>query len=432
MQTAVQPPALEVFLNGRRVGRLRKASSGATDFQYHPDWLAWSSTFPISLSLPLRTARYTGERVLAVFENLLPDPTDLREKIAAETGAAGTDAYSLLAAIGRDCIGALQFLPEGDEPGAAGATEGEELTEAGLAALLRNLGRFPLGLDQSGAFRISLAGAQEKTALLKKDGLWFRPLGSTATTHILKPAMGRSGGIDLQHSVGNEHFCLRVLGYLGLPTARTEILQVEDIRVLAVERFDRRWASDGRLLRLPQEDFCQALSVPSHRKYEHHGGPGVGDLLNLLRASDDPVADRATLLKAVIGFWLLAATDGHAKNFSLFLYPGGGFRLTPLYDVLSVQPLLESRQVLTSRTPMAMSVGGEAKIDRIRPAHFIETAEAAGLGRSIVQGIFDDLQAQGGKAVERARQELAGALPEQEAEAILSGFQTRLKQLETA
>lgn len=432
MPPAAQPPVLEVFLNGRRVGLLRKAANGATDFQYHPDWLAWPSTFPISLSLPLRTARYTGERVLAVFENLLPDPADLREKIAAETGAAGTDAYSLLATIGRDCVGALQFLPEGADPGAAGATAGEALTEAGLAALLRNLGRFPLGLDQSGAFRISLAGAQEKTALLKKDGRWHRPLGSAATTHILKPAMGRSGGIDLQNSVGNEHFCLRFLDYLGLPTARTEILQVEEITVLAVERFDRLWARDGRLLRLPQEDFCQALSVPSHKKYEHYGGPGVGDLLNLLRASDDPATDRAVLLKAVIGFWLLAATDGHAKNFSLFLYPGGGFRLTPLYDVLSVQPLLETRQLLASRTPMAMSVGGEAQVDRIGPAHFIETAEASGIGKSIVHGIFDDLLGTGAKAMTRARRELAGALPEPEAEAILSGVQRRLKLLEAA
>ena len=115
---------LNVFLNSRLVGRLLRERSGAVSFQYDSSWLAWEHVLPISLSLPLRDQAYSGAPVIAVFDNLLPDNNDLRRQIAARTRAEGTDAYSLLGAIGHDCVGALQFLPDGRDPGPAGGVEG--------------------------------------------------------------------------------------------------------------------------------------------------------------------------------------------------------------------------------------------------------------------------------------------------------------------
>jgi len=259
---------LNVFLNGRLVGRLRRQASGAIDFQYDENWLAWEQAFPVSLSLPLREDRFIGDPVIAVFDNLLPDNEDIRRRLAERVRAGGYDAYSLLAAVGRDCVGALQFLPDGTDPGPAGGIEGRPLADDEIAAILGDLRRTPLGVDESEEFRLSLAGAQEKTALLCWQDRWQVPHGSTATTHILKPEIGRlPNGIDLSQSIENEHLCMRLTASFGLPAARTEIREFSGRRALVVERFDRLHTRDGRLLRLPQEDCCQALSVPPPRKY---------------------------------------------------------------------------------------------------------------------------------------------------------------------
>ena len=198
---------LSVFMNGRLVGRLRRESSGAIDFQYGGPWLAWDNALPVSMSLPLREDRYVGEPVIAVFDNLLPDSDAIRRRMAERVHAEGYDAYSLLAAVGRDCVGALQFLPEGGDPGPAGSVAGRPVEDAEIAAVLNDLETSPLGLDESGEFRISLAGAQEKTALLHWDGKWQVPHGATATTHILKPETGRrANGIDLS-SASKTNIC---------------------------------------------------------------------------------------------------------------------------------------------------------------------------------------------------------------------------------
>jgi serine/threonine-protein kinase HipA len=182
--------ALNVFLNGRLVGILRRESTGAIDFRYEPDWLAWESTFPISLSLPLREDRYIGTPVINVFDNLLPDSDPIRKRVAERVGAEGTDAFSLLTALGHDCVGALQFLPDGIDPGPVGSADGKAVSEEDIADIIKNLASAPLGMSEDVDFRISIAGAQEKTALLRKDGRWFKPTGTTATTHILKPQIG--------------------------------------------------------------------------------------------------------------------------------------------------------------------------------------------------------------------------------------------------
>src|SRR5262249_44123673 len=178
---------LNVFLNARLVGRLRRRAGGAIDFTYDPSWLAWQNTMPISLSLPLRENRYVGEPVIAVFDNLLPDSDGLRRRIAESVRADGTDAFSLLTALGHDCVGAVQFLSDGVAPGPAGVLAGKPVERNEIARLLGDLAATPLGVGEDKDFRISIAGAQEKTALLHWKNKWHKPSGTAATTHILKP-----------------------------------------------------------------------------------------------------------------------------------------------------------------------------------------------------------------------------------------------------
>ncbi len=421
---------LNVYLNSRLVGRLRRQASGATDFQYDPDWLAWEHAIPVSLSLPLREDRYTGERVLAVLDNLLPDNEPIRRRIAERLQAGGYDAYSLLAKTGRDCAGALQFLPEGEEPGAPGVVKASPVDDATIARKLGDLATSPLGIEADEDFRISIAGAQEKTALLFRKGKWQVPHGTTPTTHILKPQIGKlRNGIDLSQSVENEFLCMRLAVAFGLPTAKVEIADFAGTRALVVERFDRQWTEDGRLLRLPQEDCCQALSVSPTRKYENEGGPGIQQVLDLLRASDDPETDRRMFLKAQILFWLLGATDGHAKNFSVFLRPGGRFVLAPLYDVMSAQPALDAKQLSRNKMKLAMVVGKNRHdvIDRILPRHFIQTAEKGGLVGGEVEAILAELAEAGEGAIDRVRRALPKGFPEVLTESIVGGLRKRLK-----
>jgi serine/threonine-protein kinase HipA len=419
---------LNVFLNSRLVGTLRRESTGAIDFQYAKDWLAWENTFPVSLSLPLREDRYIGAPVINVFDNLLPDSDAIRKRVAERVGAGGTDAYSLLTALGHDCVGALQFLPDGIDPGKAGATDGNPVTDNDVAAIINNLAAAPLGMGEDEDFRISIAGAQEKTALLRKDKKWFKPAGTTATTHILKPQIGQiPNGIDLSNSVENEYLCLKLLAALGVPTAQTEIADFGNRRTLIVERFDRRWTSDGRLLRLPQEDICQALSVPPTRKYQSDGGPGMRDIIQLLKGSDTPEQDIATFMRACILFWMLGATDGHAKNFSITLGPGGRFHMTPLYDVLTAQPSLDAGQIQQKKFKLAMSVGKNRHypVDTIMRRHFLQTAELAGVGSPLMRSIFEDLAANSEKQTDAVIAGLPKGFPDQPVTSVRAAIKHR-------
>jgi serine/threonine-protein kinase HipA len=376
---------LRVLLNNRLVGHLRKEASGAIEFRYDQGWLEWEHALPVSLSMPLREDAFRGQTVTAVFDNLLPDSDALRRRIADRVGAAGIDAWSLLAAIGRDCVGALQFLA-GDE-GHDDGVSGEAIDGRTIERLLKGLAQAPLGLTRDDDFRISIAGAQEKTALLRHAGKWLRPHGTTATTHILKSQIGTlPNGIDLSNSVENEYYCLRLAAAFGLPVSNAAIMAFGKTTALVVERFDRRWTRDGRLLRVPQEDCCQALAVPPTRKYQSEGGPDLKAILNLLRGSDDPAADQAIVFKAQILFWLIGATDGHAGNFSIFLGPGGRYRLTPLYDILTAQPSLDAGQIRRRQMKLAMPAGTDRHyhIDEIVGRHFVQTAEAAGLPKTLI------------------------------------------------
>lgn len=403
---------LRVVLNGRLVGLLTKQSGVAISFTYDESWLTWEHAIPVSLSLPLRENAYHGEPVIAIFENLLPDSEKIRKQIAEKVGANGKDAYSLLAAIGRDCVGALQFIPDQgeEETKAYAGIEGEKISDHAIEELLNNLPQISLGLGRDQDFRISIAGAQEKTALLWHNGQWHKPHGSTPTTHIFKAQIGQlPNGIDLSNSVENEYYCLKLLELFGLEVNQARMMTFGKTKALVIERFDRLWTKDGRLLRIPQEDCCQALAIPPARKYQSDGGPDMIAILKLLQGSDTPEKDQKIFLKAQILFWMIGATDGHAKNFSITLGAGGRFHLTPLYDVLTAQPSLETREIERKQMKLAMSVGDRRhyKIQEIQKRHFLQTGKKAGLSQAVVEAIIDEVA----HGVESVVQKIEDVLP---------------------
>ena len=426
---------LRVLLNNRLVGFLSKTPGGGIDFHYHQSWLASDQAIPVSLSLPLREDAYKGGPVTAVFENLLPDSDQLRRRVAEKVGADGIDSYSLLSRIGRDCIGALQFIPDDDVAALDADTariDGQVVNDDDIEKLLKNLAQAPLGLGGDHEFRISVAGAQEKTALLFHDGQWLKPHGTTPTTHLLKTQIGTlPNGIDLSASVENEYYCLRLLAAFGLPVTNAEIKTFGKTKALVIERFDRRWTNTGRLLRIPQEDCCQALSVPPGRKYQNEGGPGIVDILHLLKGGDTPTTDQKTFLKAQILYWLIGATDGHAKNFSVFLGPGGRFEMTPLYDVLTAQPSLDARQIIRKQLKLAMSVGNNRHytIDYIEGRHFVQTAERAGLSALIARNALDEIARDAEQAMLRLEEQLPASFPEKIHSSVERGFMSRLPKI---
>lgn len=423
---------LNVYLNGRIVGQVRRSSSSAIDFRYDQRWLDWPRAIPVSLSLPLREDRYIGAPVVAVFENLLPDNADVRRRVAERSHADGSDAYSLLAAIGRDCVGALQFIPDGVEVEPTGSINARPVSDEEIAAIIGDLAQNPLGVGNDEEFRISLAGAQEKTALLLLNGRWHVPHGTTATTHIIKPEIGLlRNGIDLSLSVENEYLCLKLVAALGLPVTNAAMAQFGGRKALVVERFDRLWTRDGRLLRLPQEDCCQALSVPPNLKYESDGGPGILAIAELLKGSDTPEEDRDLFFKAQMVYWLLGATDGHAKNFSVRLAPGGRFRLAPLYDVMSAQPNVDANQIRKNKMKVAMALGTKRHyvVDSIAGRHFAQTAARCGFPARNLARLIDDLQDTVITAIDQTIAELPATFPEALAASIADAAKARLRLL---
>ncbi|MDW2982850.1 type II toxin-antitoxin system HipA family toxin [Rhodanobacter sp. KK11] len=433
MARARRHPPLRVYQNDQLVGHLLKESGGAIEFRYAQEWLDRQGAFPVSLSLPLREDTWRGEPVVAVFENLLPDSAELRKRVAEKVGAAGYDAYSLLAEIGRDCIGALQFIAgDAEKLDSTAAPTGETVDDEAIERLLNSLAHAPFGLSRDDDFRISVAGVQEKTALLRLGDQWLKPHGTTPTTHLFKTPIGKlKNGMDLSHSVENEFYCLRLLQHLGLPVNHARIMTFGRTKALVVERFDRVWDHD-RLIRLPQEDCCQALSVPPARKYQNEGGPGIVELANLLKGADSPADDQRTLFQAQLVFWLIGATDGHAKNFSLFLRSGGRYALTPLYDVLSTQPNLDAHEIERKRMKLAMSVGTQRhyRIDEVQIRHFFQTGEAARLSPTLLKRAIEDIAHRMDKALAALEADLPADFPQPLHASISQGARQRLRVLQ--
>lgn len=387
--------SLNVFINGMLVGAWSYGPGGAHRLTYDRDWITSPACRSLSLSLPVSgSSEIRGTVVANYFDNLLPDNEQIRKRIKTRYGTRSDRAFDLLEAIGRDCVGAVQLLPVGSEPVGFDRVDYRPLNEAGVAAHLRMTQGAPAyATDVDQDFRISLGGAQEKTALLKIGRQWCLPSGSTPTSHIFKLPLGLVGGyqFDLSHSVENEWLCLRFLAALGLPVASAEIGLFENQKALIIERFDRRWvpahADKPRwLARLPQEDFCQALGMSPDDKYESSGGPGIRAALRILQGSQSANLDRTIFIVTQFVFWLLAATDGHGKNFSIRLHAQDKYEMTPLYDVISAWPFIGigPNRLPLQDAKMAMAVRGKNahyRIAEIQARHWKAlTKECGALG----------------------------------------------------
>ena len=441
--------ALGLWMNGARVGTWSMAPNAPDTLQYAAAWVQAPKGRPLSLSLPFTPGNspHRGEKVRAYFENLLPDSKAIRERLARRFKTGSIGAFELLAEIGRDCVGALEILPENEPSTHASLVQAEPLSEQEIAQILR-AATTSMAAPWTGTnddFRISIAGAQEKTALLLRDGQWCRPFGHTATTHIFKLPLGLIGGmkIDMSGSVENEWLCSLILRAFGLPVALCAPLQFEDVRVLAVERFDRELWGDAsgkhRLLRLPQEDLCQATGTPPQAKYEAEGGPGIDRIFDILDGSIRREQDRRNFFKAQLLFWMLRAPDGHAKNFSLFLRPGGRYQLTPLYDVLSAYPVLGkgTGKISPFKVKMAMAVRAKNahwEMRSILRRHWTLLGARHGVltedGRP-AQFLIDDLIARTPDVIASVREELPAWFPEPLADSILNGLQDAAHRLAT-
>jgi serine/threonine-protein kinase HipA len=430
---------LSVWMNGEKVGDWRLMATGQ-EFLYAETWLSSPAARPISLSLPLRPSQDPyRDGVEAFFDNLLPDNRQIRERIQRRFNTRSIGAFDLLQETGRDCVGALQLTSEDESPPNIRQITGERLTTTGVERLLSGTlsSTFHRGEADEDAFRISLAGAQEKTALLWHDGGWLRPTQATPTTHILKLPMGvNTQGIDLSTSVENEWLCAHIAQQYGIEVAKCRMETFGQYKTLVVERFDRRLAPERRwYLRLPQEDLCQATATPPALKYESDGGPGIGVVMDLLLGSERAAEDRRDFMRTQLVFWMLAAIDGHAKNFSVFLLPGGAYRLTPRYDILSAYPILGHGRgkLAPEKIRMAMAVTGKNRHYHwkgIQARHWIETARRQGLGD--MEKIMSDVIARTPEALDRVREVVPAEYPTQLAEAILGGIETRVEQVKEA
>lgn len=417
-----------IWMNGLKVGELTKSSAGALAFAYVPEWLETRGARPISLSLPLRHNAYSGEIVFNYFDNLLPDNKQIRDRIQTRFKASTSHPFDLLSAIGMDCVGAVQIVPDNTPPKDVHCIEGIPLTESHIAQILNNYRTAPLGMgeDDGEDFRISIAGAQEKTAFLWKDNEWNRPVGVTPTTHIFKLPIGtiEHSGMDLSESCENEWLCLRIADAFGLPVCSTEVATFDGTKVLIVERFDRH-KDEGWIMRIPQEDMCQALGISPTIKYENDGGPGIEAIMRLLLQSRDSKHDRATFFKSQILFWLLAGIDGHAKNYSVFIEPEGRFRLTPLYDIISAHPLLENKQLQTKKIKIAMALMGKNRHYHwhdIQPRHFLSTAKHVGFNRKTALSLFTEMMDSVDKVILNVEKQLPEQFPGKVASAIFDGM----------
>ncbi|GAB2878213.1 type II toxin-antitoxin system HipA family toxin [Uliginosibacterium flavum] len=427
---------LNIWMNGLPVGYWEHTSRGE-QLGYFEEWIADEQGRPLSLSLPFTPGNqvWKGDRVAAFFDNLLPDSDAIRLRLARRYKAESVAPFDLLATLGRDCVGAIQLLAPDLEPEALHSIQGEAIDEAGIAQLLRNVtAGMPLGQDERGDdLRLSIAGAQEKTALLRQGAQWLLPHGSTPTTHIFKLPLGLVGNMqaDMRSSVENEWLCSKIVAAYGLPSAACEIARFEDQKVLVVERFDRRPASDASwIIRLPQEDLCQATGTPPLRKYQADGGPGIATIMNILAGSESAAQDRRNFFKTQIVFWLLAATDGHAKNFSLFLLPGGRFKATPLYDVLSAFPIMgKGRNKLPpSKAKLAMAIRGSENyygLQQIQRRHWIAMAQQLGLGRELAESVIQETLDATERVLAEVAAQLPGDFPLDVAEAVFAGIRAQ-------
>ena len=382
-------PELIAILDGREMGRVTRDNRARLTFTYNEDWRTAENAYPLSISMPLALAQHANARIDTFLWGLLPDNQLVLDQWARKFHVSARNAFSLISAVGEDCAGAVQFVRPERLEAILGAVppEIEWLTEANIAQRLRAL------REDHSAWRIprdtgqfSLAGAQPKTALLFENGRWGVPSGRIPTTHILKPPLGEFAG-----HAENEHFCLELARALGLPVVDSRIMRFGDEVAIVVERYDRIRTEAG-LRRVHQEDICQALGIPPTSKYQNEGGPGIRDIVELLRTySGSAAEDVRTFLDSVAFNWLIVGTDAHAKNYALLIGAGGRVRLAPLYDLASVFPY---PRIDIKRVKLSMKLGGEYRFRNIQIRHWRRQAEELGVNPDELVHRVDELAMQ--------------------------------------
>ncbi len=368
---------ISVFLRGRPVGSLERTGPTRYRFAYNADALQADREDPLarlSASLPLREERFKPNEAAPFFEGLLPEGA-VRAAIAGRLGVSEADGFSMLAALGADCAGAVTVLPVG-QPSRVPEGAARPISENQLGELLRDLPRNPLGIDlDPEGVRLSLGGVQDKLVLVRlPTGDFAQPLGGTPSNCLLKPEHERFEGLAV-----NEAFCMSVAAAAGNEAATTELLELDGLRCLYSERFDRTVNADGTTVRLHQEDMCQALGLLPTQKYEADDGPSVASVIALLRRqpSSRIALDVNAFVRAVLTCFLLGNSDAHGKNFSLLYEPATGVRLAPLYDLVSTG-------VYEGLTPrLAMAIGGEDDPSRVNLSCWERLGAESGLGGTL-------------------------------------------------
>ena len=359
--------ALSVWWDERAAGTLKLTETGSLSFAYAAEWLADPSARALSMSLPKRERRFSDRECRPFFAGLLPEHGQ-RDAVAAALGVSKHNDFALLDALGGEVAGALMLWPEGSVPPSSASASPQPLSDRELAGVLDTLPKRPL--LAGGDLRLSLAGVQPKLPVVLVDGRVALPGKGQPTTHIVKPAIDQ-----FPATTENEALVMRLAAAVGLDVAAVEVRTVQDRRpFLLVARYDRVLDAGGRVRRLHQEDFCQAMGVAPERKYEKEGGPAFANCFELVRrAATRPAVDVLKLVDAAIFNAIAGNADAHGKNFSL-LYADEEVRLAPLYDLLctAAYPELSAR--------LAMKVGGRATIEEMGIKTWPAFAKAVGVG----------------------------------------------------
>jgi serine/threonine-protein kinase HipA len=359
---------LDVLLNDKHVGIIERTDAGTQRLIYDDVWHNNPRAIPLSRSLPTTKKRHDTTTTANFMWGLLPDNRVTLDRWAAEYKVSATNPFGLLAAVGEDCPGAVQLVrPDVDLATREGVSW---ITEDDLAERIKELRADPGATRRAkDKGRVSLAGAQAKTALYRTAERWGIPNGRTPTTHILKPEPGGYPGFAL-----NEHFTLLLLREIGLPSPDSEAIVSGGVPVLITKRYDRFIAKNGLVTRVHQEDMCQAMGIPPSRKYQSDGGPGIPEIMDILRHSDDPATDRDRFMRAQAFNFVVGNGDAHARNYSILYRAGGAFRLAPFYDVACLMIYAQDVDAME----LAMTIGGERHIARIGPKHWQKSAKLSG------------------------------------------------------
>ena len=358
---------LHVFLAGDPVGALWQDDAGLIEFRYSDAWLATPAAIPLSRSLPLQSDPFRGKHARPFFAGILPDEGP-RDVIAAILGISARNDFAMLERIGGECAGAVSLLPDGVFPRAAFASRTRALDDQDFGEIVAELGRRPLLAGRAG-LRLSLAGSQAKLPVLLSGGRVELPLDGTPSTHIIKPEPERFPGL-----VAVEILCMTLAKAVGLTTPSVSFRSAGGRPCIVAERYDRIVEPNGTVVRVHQEDFCQALGYPPERKYQQEGGPLLRDCIGLLREwSTVPALDIREFLDGLIFNVLIGNADAHAKNYSL-LYSQGSRRLAPFYDLVCTLAWPE-----LSTTP-AMKIGRSESIETITAENWKKMAQETQVG----------------------------------------------------